>query len=108
MMKRVPSLLVLVATLLVLSSCASQKGSGTGIKILEGVVVDRGQDAPGSGGSGYQGAVAYYLVFEVRDGEALARYRYSVSYQQWFRFPEGSHVRITLNNNFLQDVRPNE
>ena len=106
MAKRLPSLAILLISLVVLS-CAS-KGSGTGMKVLEGVVVERGRDAPGTGGASFQGSGNYYLIFEVRDGEAMARYRYQVTYQQWFRFPEGSHVRITLNNNFLQDIRPND
>ena len=48
------------------------------------------------------------MVFETREGEATARYRFQVTRQQWFRFVEGSRVRITLNNNILQDIRPNE
>lgn len=106
MAKKLPYVVMFLMAVSVLS-CAS-KGSGTGTKVLEGVVVERGRDAPGTGGASYQGTGNYYMVFEVRDGEAMARYRYQVTYQQWFRFPEGSHVRITLNNNFLQDVRPNE
>ena len=106
MAKKLPALVILLMAAAVLS-CAS-KGSGTGTKVLEGVVVERGRDAPGAGGASYQGTGTYYLVFEVRDGDAMARYRYQVTYQQWFRFPEGARVRITLNNNFLQDVSPNE
>jgi hypothetical protein len=107
MARRRLSATVLVSTLLLLA-CASKGGSGTGIKILEGVVVEREHDTPGTGGAGFQGTGNYYLVFEVQDGAAMARYRYQVSYQQWFRFPEGTRVRITINNNFLQDIRPNE
>ena len=80
MARRRLSAAVLISTLLLLA-CASKGGQGTG---------------------------NYYLVFEVQDGAAMARYRYQVSYQQWFRFPEGTRVRITINNNFLQDIRPNE
>jgi hypothetical protein len=98
---------VLLAALLIFS-CASKAGTGTGNKVLEGVVAERGRDAPGTGGASFQGTGNYYLVFEVRDGNATARYRYPVTYQQWFRYPEGSHVRITIRNNFLQDIRPND
>ena len=105
MARKLLSATVLIPALLLLA-CASK--GGTGVKILEGVVVEREHDAPGTGGAGFQGTGNYYLVFEVQDGAATARYRYQVSYQQWFRFPEGSHVRITINNNFLQDIRPNE
>jgi len=112
---------VLLALLMGVGACASSKTSSndlaaapppakkkkdTGIKILRGVVVERERDAAGEGGSGYQGTGNYYLIFEVRDGEATARYRYQVTQQQWFRYPEGSPVRITLQNNFLQDIKP--
>ena len=83
-----------------------KKKKDTGVKVLRGLVVERERDAPGAGGSGFQGTGSYYLIFEVRDGEATARYRYQVTYQQWFRYPEGSPVRITLQNNFLQDIKP--
>jgi hypothetical protein len=84
----------------------AKKKKDTGIKVLKGVVVERERDAPGEGGSTFQGTGSYYLIFEVRDGDATARYRYQVTYQQWFRYPEGSPVRITLQNNFLQDIKP--
>lgn len=99
--------MAILATLLV-ASCASKPGSGTGNKVLDGVVVEREREAPGTGGASFRGTGNYYLVFEVREGNATARYRYLVTYQQWFRFPEGSHVRITLRNNFLQNIQPNE
>lgn len=112
---------VLLAVLLGGGACASSKTSSTdlaaapappkkkkdtGIKVLKGVVVERERDAAGEGGSSYQGTGNYYLVFEVRDGDATARYRYQVTQQQWFRYPEGSPVRITLQNNFLQGIKP--
>jgi hypothetical protein len=84
----------------------AKKKKDTGIKVLRGVVVERERDAPGEGGSTFQGTGSYYLIFEVRDGDASAHYRYQVTYQQWFRYPEGSLVRITLQNNFLQDIKP--
>lgn len=91
------------------SSGASRKtGVGTGNKVLKGIVVERERESPGEGGASFQGSGNYFLIFEVRDGDATARYRYQVTYQQWFRFPEGSAVRIILRNNFLQDVRPDE
>jgi hypothetical protein len=100
--------MAILATLLV-ASCASKPGSaGTGTKVLEGVVAERDHDAPGTGGASFQGTGNYYLVIEAKDGNATARYRYQVSYRQWFRFREGSRVRITIRNNFLQDIQPNE
>jgi hypothetical protein len=109
MIARRLSVALVVSALLALS-CASKTGptKGTGTKVLEGVVVERDHDAPGAGGAGFQGTGNYYLVIEAKDGDATAHYRYQVSYRQWFRFPEGSHVRITLRNNFLQDIQPNE
>ncbi len=100
------SVALLVSALLALS-CSSKTASsrGTGNKVLEGVVVERDHDAPGAGGAGFQGTGNYYLVIEAKDGDATAHYRYQVSYRQWFRFPEGSHVRITIRNNFLQDIQ---
>ncbi|MEP6993643.1 MAG: hypothetical protein ABI968_03900 [Acidobacteriota bacterium] len=106
-MKTLGTMAILAAFLVV--SCASKpvkRGSAvTGSKVLEGVVVERDREAPSSGGASFRGPGDYYLVFEVREGDATARYRYTVTYQQWFRFPEGSHVRITLRNNFLQDIQ---
>ena len=45
------------------------------------------------------------MVFETKEGEATSRYQLEVTRTQWFRFPEGSRVRITLNNNILTDIR---
>ena len=105
---------LLAAVLLTLSSaCASKPApsggsglSGSGSKVLEGVVVERNHDAPGSEGASFQGTGNYYLVIEARDGDATAHYRYEVTSRQWHRVPEGSRVRITLRNNFLQDIQP--
>ncbi|HEY1251650.1 MAG TPA: hypothetical protein VGH97_10700 [Thermoanaerobaculia bacterium] len=98
------------------AGCASSKPSSgsaaasgkrdTGTKVLKGIVVEREQEAPGQGSSGFQGTGTYYLVFEVRERGSTAHYRYQVTHQQWFRYPEGSAVRITLRNNFLQDIQP--
>jgi hypothetical protein len=103
----------LLATVLLTLACASGGGqaksksasAGTGNRVLKGIVVEREREAPGEGGASYQSTGNYYLVFEVREGDATARYRFQVTYQQWFRFPEGSAVQITLRNNFLQDVK---
>jgi hypothetical protein len=86
-------------------STAKKKDSGAGVRVLEGVVVERGQGAP-SRSSGYSAGETYYLVFETKEGEATARYQYEVTRQQWFRYPEGSRIRVTLNNNILQNIQP--
>lgn len=99
----------LVLLALTLAACASgRKNSGLGVRVLDCVVVQREREASGQGGARYDGTGNHYLVFETREGEATARYRFQVTRQQWFRFVEGSRVRITLNNNILQDIRPNE
>lgn len=105
-----PALLAaLTAALLMAAACASssaRKDPGLGVRVLDCVVVERGQDAP-SRSRGYASGGTYYMVFETREGNALARYRFEVTRQQWFRFQEGSRVRVTLSNNILQDIRPN-
>jgi hypothetical protein len=106
--------LLILASASLPTGCASKGGtsssgahakSSTGIKVLEGVVSEREHEGPGSGGASFQGTGNYYLIIEAQEGEATAHYRFQVTYQQWFRFPEGSHVTITVNNNFLQDIR---
>jgi hypothetical protein len=84
---------------------APKKDSGAGARVMECVVVERGQGAP-SRTSSYSSGETYYLVFETKEGEATARYQYEVTRQQWFRYPEGSRVRVTLNNNILQNIQP--
>jgi hypothetical protein len=90
---------------LLAAACASRGDSSVGARTLEAVVVER-SSAPGSGGSNPSGAPNYYLVFETHEGQATARYRYEVTQQQWFRFPEGSRVRITLRNQILLGIQP--
>ncbi len=97
---------VLVTCLLV-ASCATSKDSGLGTRTLECVIEEKGQEGPSSA-SGYRGAGSYYMVFEAREGQATSRYRLEVTRQQWQRFQEGQRVKITLNNNMLVDIRPNE
>ena len=101
-------LALLVASLLVAAcSSAAKKDPGLGVRTLDCIVVERQQSAPGSSGTSrsYAGTGDYRMVFETKEGEATARYTLDVTRTQWFRFPEGSHVRITLNNNILTDIR---
>jgi hypothetical protein len=90
------------------SSSATKKDAGLGRRSLDCVVIQKEREASGSSGARSDGSGNYFLVFETREGEATSRYRFQVSRQQWFRFDEGSRVRITLVNNILQDIRPNE
>ncbi len=99
--------LLLVVVAFAGSACASSKGrSDSGFKSLEATVVDREHEAPGSGGAGYAGTGNYYLVFEAKDGEATARYRFQVTMMQYTRYTEGSHVQIVIGDNQLRDIRP--
>ncbi len=77
-----------------------------GVRVLEAVVVGKSSAPSGSGGVGaYSGSGNYIMVFETHEGDATARYQLEVTRTQWFRFQEGARVRITLNNNILQDIR---
>ena len=105
-MHRRAGIALLALAVLALSACASgRKDPGLGVRKLDCIVIERGRDSSGQRGARYDASENYYLVFETREGEANARYRFQVTRQQWFRFVEGSRVRITLNNNILQDIR---
>ena len=97
---------------LVLSACASGSGKksdpGLGTRTLDCIVASREHDSPGSNGASYKSTGNYYFVFEAKEGQATSRYRLEVTRQQYMRFEEGDRVRITLNNNILVDIRPNE
>ena len=105
----IPSPIRLLAAVSVLAAaCASgSKDKGLGVRTLDCTVVERQQSGPGSSGTGrsYSGTGDYYMVFQTKEGDATARYTFQVNRTQWFRFPEGSRVRITLNNNILTDIR---
>ena len=68
-------------------------------------MAEKEHEAVGSSAAGYQGTGSYYFVFEVREGQSTARYRLEVTRQQFYRFEEGSHVRVTLSNNNVVDIR---
>lgn len=99
---------VLMASLL-LAACASKGGktdNTVGTRVLDCVIAQKEQDSAGSSGaSGYRGTGNYYFVFETKEGEATAHYRIEVTRVQFQRFQEGDHVRITLNNSLLVDIR---
>jgi len=107
-MRRTAIAAALILSSLLSGACASgKKDPGLGVRTLDCTVVEREQAAPGGSGTSrsYAGTGDYYMVFETREGEATSRYRLQVNRTQWFRFPEGSRVRITLNNNILTDIR---
>jgi hypothetical protein len=100
-----------LAALLFAGACstsgAAKKDTGIGTRTLECVIEEKGQEGPSSA-SGYRTGGNYYMVFEAREGQATSRYRLEVTRPQWQRFQEGQRVKITLNNNILIDIRPDE
>ena len=54
------------------------------------------------------GTGSYFMVFQTREGQANATYRLEVTRQQYQRFQEGDRVRVTLNNNILVNIQPND
>jgi hypothetical protein len=108
MRRKIPTAAILLASLIA-AACASggKKDPGLGVRTLDCTVIERQQASPGSSGTSrsYSTTGDYYMVFETKEGDATARYTFQVNRTQWFRFPEGSRVRITLNNNILTDIR---
>jgi hypothetical protein len=102
---RVVATTVLLATALAWGCASSSKDPFVGSKTLDATVVERQYDAPGTGGAGYAGIGNYYLLFEAREGNATAHYRFRVTQQQYNRFGEGSHVRLVVVDNNLRDIR---
>lgn len=88
------------------AACATSKDPSLGRRVLEAVVVGREHEEPGEGSASFRGTGNYYLVFEAREGEATARYRYLVSRQDYMRYLEGSRVQITLDGHDLRSIRP--
>ncbi len=99
--------LALAVATAVLAACASgSKDPFLGSKSVDATVVERQYDPPGSGGASYAGTGNYYLVFEGKEGEATAHYRFRVTHQQYVRFEEGSHVQLVIIDGNLRDIRP--
>jgi hypothetical protein len=112
--KTAPRLLSALLASLILVSCASsgakKPDTGLGTRVLDCVVVSREHDASGSGsGSAYRGGTgSYYFVFRTREGQATSTYRFEVTRQQYQRFEEGDRGKVTLNNNILVNIQPND
>ena len=95
-----------------LVSCASSGKSSApassheGSKVLNAVVTDRRYDAPGStGGGSYAGSGNYYLAFEAQEDDRTVHYEFPVTRQQYFRYPEGTKVRLVLLDDQLREIR---
>jgi hypothetical protein len=95
-----------LAAVLMAGCASSSKDPFLGAKSLDATVVERQYDPPGSGGASYAGTGNYYLVFEGREGDATARYRFPVTRQQYIRFQEGAHVQLVIIDGNLRDIRP--
>jgi hypothetical protein len=83
-------------------SCASSGGGGSssgGYRTLDAVVTDRRTE------TGSTGQVTYYMGFEAKDGEATAHMEYQVTRDQYLRFTEGTHVKLSLADNQLREIR---
>ena len=101
---------VLTAGLAAAGCASSSKKSdpALGTRTLNCLVVQHEHDSGGSGGSGLRGASGgYYIVFETHEGQATSTYRFEVSRQQFIRFQDGDRVKLTLNNNILLNIQPN-
>jgi hypothetical protein len=96
---------VAVAVALAAGWASSKRDPNVGYKSLEATVVERQYDPPGSGGASYAGSGNYYLLFEAKEGDATAHYRFPVTQQQYLRFTEGTHVQLFIENNNLRDIR---
>ncbi len=91
---------------LALEACSAAKDASRGFRTLDAVVVDREYEPPGTGGASFAGSGNWYLVFEAKDGDATARYRFPVTRQQYQRFPEGTRVQLVLADERLREIRP--
>lgn len=90
--------LVSCVTLLACASAGARKTEGRGFRVLDAVVVERETQ------TGYGGAMNYYLGFEAKDGDATAHMRYPVTREQYFRYTEGTHVRLYLADDRLREI----
>ncbi len=112
MERRHLSALCAAALALFLCACASSGKSGPGspdqgFRTLPAVVTEREYEAPGSaGGGGFRGSGNWYLSFEAQDGDKTVHYRFPVTQQQYFRYPEGTRVELRLAGDLLRDIRP--
>lgn len=97
---------LVMAVVGIIGCASSPKKPGTGFRSLEATVVSREFEPPGSGGASYAGSGNYYLVFEAKDADATATYRFQVTKSQYTRYTEGSHVQILLADNELREIRP--
>ena len=78
---------------------SDKSDKGGGFRVLEAVVVERSIEV------GYAGQQAFYLSFEAKDGEATAHMKYPVTREQYYRYTEGTHVRLYMADDRLRDIK---
>jgi hypothetical protein len=77
------------------------------VKRLTAVVIERVYHPPGSAAGGsLRGSGSWYLSLEAQDGDKTVHYHFSVTRQQYGRFPEGTRVEILVGDNQLREIRP--
>lgn len=97
---------LLLATVGIGACASASKDPFLGAKSVDATVVERQYDPPGTGGASYAGTGNYYLVFEGKEGDATAHYRFPVTRQQYIRFQDGAHVQLVIVDGNLKDIRP--
>ena len=89
------------------AATAPKTAGDRGSKVLRAVVTEREYASPGStAGGSYAGSGAWYLSFEAEEGDRTVHYRFLVTRNQYFRYPEGSRVDLVLIDDQLRDIRP--
>jgi hypothetical protein len=97
---------LLLATVAIGACASASKDPFLGAKSVDATVVEREYDPPGTGGASYAGTGNYYLVFEGKEGDATAHYRFPVTRQQYIRFEDGAHVQLVIVDGNLKGIRP--
>lgn len=111
---RFPALAAAALALTALACTSSGKAgsarsgsSESASRVLAAVVTEREHEVPGApGGGGYRGSGSWYLSFEAQDGDKTVHYRFPVTQQQYYRYPEGTRVELFLLGDLLRDIRP--
>jgi len=109
-MDRLHPVAAVLLSVLMTASCASSgktsHPSDSGAHVLKAIVTEREFSGPGTAGGGsMRGSGSWYLSFEAQDGDKIVHYRFQVTQQQYFRYPEGSSVEIVVGDNELHEIR---
>jgi hypothetical protein len=99
---RIVALVSIAAVLACASGSSKKPDKGGGFRVLDAVVIERESER------GYAGAMIYTMGFEARDGEATSHMRYEVTKEQFFRYPEGTRVKLYLADGRLRDIKASD